>query len=417
LVRSRVVFRQEAITGFPILYMAMFISATGNFAMMSLFPAIARVGNIPDAVMVAVQSVSAALSIFTTPFWAARSDLVGRKPIILTGIAGFTIASILTAGAIFIATHRLVPVIAAVAALVCSRALFGCIGMAALPAIQAHIADETTPAQRTRSLASMFSANGLGAVLGPALAPFLILPWIGLAGPQAIFAAAGALILAAAAARLRFKPAPPRADRPAALPKLQVLRRASVWPFVAYLAVLSGCQAANLQMIGFVVIDTTRLDPIAAQPYAGLVLMAGAMAAVTIQLGVLRLIAMSPPRLMVCGAVLVILGNLLMSIGGSYHLVTIAFVLSSAGYAFGAPAAVAGASLANPATQQGTVTGLVSAASSSGLLFAPVLAMLLYRHSPATAFLVIAAALGLMLVRVLPRCAQSLSRPVDRPIG
>jgi MFS family permease len=309
----RVFSRQSGVSGFPILYVAMFVASTGNFAMMSLFPAIARMGHIPDAVMVAVQSFSAALSIFTTPFWAARSDQVGRKPVILTGIAGFTLASLFTAGAIFIASHRLVPVIVAVAALMGSRALFGCVGMAAFPAVQAHIADETTPAQRTRSLASIFSANGLGAVIGPAIAPFLILPFIGLAGPQAVFAVAGALILLVAAIGLRRKPVQQKADRPVALPKLEVLRTASVWPFVAYLAVLSGCQAANLQMIGFVVIDTTRLSPIAAQPYSGLVLMSGAIAAVTIQLGVLRMVRIAPPKLLAGGAALVIMGNLLMA--------------------------------------------------------------------------------------------------------
>jgi len=405
------------VSGFPILYLAMFIAATGNFAMMSLFPTIARVSGIPDALMVAVQSVSAALSIFTTPFWAARSDLVGRKPVILTGIAGFTLASLLTAVAIYVASHRLVPVIVAVAGLMGSRALFGCVGMAAFPAIQAHIADETTPAQRTRSLASIFSANGLGAVLGPALAPFLLLPVIGLAGPQAIFALVGLSVLIAAATRLRFRPVERRTDRPAIVPKLQVLRHPSVWPFVAYLAVLSGCQAANLQMIGFVVIDTTRLTPIAAQPYAGLVLMAGAMAAVAIQLGVLRLIRAAPPILMITGTALVILGNLLMAMADGYPLVALAFVLSSAGYAFGVPAAVAGASLANPAAQRGTVTGLVMAASSSGLLFAPVLAMLLYRHSPAITFLAIAVALAALFLGIVPRCARSLSRLAQPPPG
>lgn len=403
------------INGFGILYAAMFIAATGNFAMMSLFPAIARVSGIPDAVMVAVQSVSAALSIVTTPLWAARSDIVGRKPVILTGIAGFALASLLTAGAIFIATHRLVPAIGGVAALVGSRALFGCVGMAAFPAIQAHIADQTPPAERTRALASIFSANGLGAVVGPALAPFLILPLIGLAGPQAIFALAGAAILAAAAIRLRIAPTASTAARPAPLPRLHILRQESVWPFVAYLAVVSGCQAANLQMIGFVVIDTIALPPIAAQPYSGAVLMAGAMTAVAIQLGLLRVIRVAPPRLMLCGLALVIIGNGVMCVAANYKLVALAFVLSSAGYACGIPAAVAGASLANPAARQGVVTGLVSAAASSGLLFAPVVAMLLYRHSPATAFVAIVIALSALLVRVVPRCVNSLSRPAATP--
>jgi len=105
-----------------------------------------------------------------------------------------------------------------------------------------------------------------------------------------------------------------------------------------------------------------------------------------------------------------------MAMADGYLLVALAFVISSAGYAFGVPAAVAGASLANPAAQRGTVTGLVMAASSSGLLFAPVLAMLLYRHSPAITFLAIAVALAALFIGIVPRCARSLSRLVQPPM-
>src|SRR5690606_6318047 len=193
---------RPGIAGFPLLYVAMFVMATGNLAMISLFPAIARSSGIPDVAMVAVQSVSAGLSILAMPYWAARSDRIGRKQVILIGIAGFTLASALTAGAIFAAVHRLVPVVAGIAALIGSRAVFGSVGLASAPAIQAHIADETLPAQRTEALASIYSAQGLGSIVGPGLAPFLILPWVGLSGPLITFTAIGALVLAAAAWRL-----------------------------------------------------------------------------------------------------------------------------------------------------------------------------------------------------------------------
>jgi MFS family permease len=276
--------------------MAMFVMAAGNLAMMSIFPAIARSSGIPDALMVTVQSMSAGLSIFATPYWASRSDDVGRKRIIMLGIAGFSIASALTAIAIVVATHRLVPVAIAVAALAVSRMVFGGFGLAAMPAIQAHIADEAAPAERTRILTSLFSANGLGSIVGPGLAPFLILPVIGLAGPQALFAVIGAAILIAVRLKLPAKPRPPARSGSAIILRRHVLRLPSVWPFVAYATVLSGCQAANLQLLGFIMIDRTGLAPIAAQPFTGMALMGGAGMAVAVQLGLLRRMRRGPQR-------------------------------------------------------------------------------------------------------------------------
>jgi len=397
---------RPAIAGLSLLYATLLVMATGNLAMMSLFPAIARSSGIPDVAMVAVQSVSAGLSILTTPWWAARSDRVGRKPVILVGITGFTVASALTAGAIFAAVGGLLSIAAGVAALVFSRAVFGGVGMAAVPAIQAHIADETTPVQRTAALASLYSAQGVGSIVGPGIAPFLILPWAGLAGPQIAFTLIGGAILAAVSWRLPSKSSGCMAA--AARPRnLQVLRQSSVWPFVAYLAVMSGCQAASLQMLGFVVIDRLRLGPIEAQPLAGGAMTAGAIAAVAVQLGIMRRIRVRPPVLMLTGSLLVVLGNVLMAWGGTYVLVVLAFVLSSAGGAFAMPAAASGASIANSRDAQGSVAGMTSAALGSGLLIAPIVAMLIYKHSATVAFLAIAATVAIALA-LLPRVSRSL---------
>jgi MFS family permease len=258
--------RSRPIPGFALLYATILVTATGSLAMMSLVPAIARSSGIPDVAMVAVQSASAGLSILAMPFWAARSDRVGRKPVIMIGITGFTVASALTAGAIFAAVDGLVSVAAGIAALVAARAVFGSVGLAAAPAIQAHIADETTPGRRTSALASIFSAQGIGSIVGPGIAPAL---------------------------------------------------------------------------------------------------------------------------------------------AQTYTLVVLAYVLSSAGGAFAMPAAASGASLANPRDMQGTVTGLTTAATSSGLLIAPVIAMLIYRHSPASAFVSIAVAVAGVAILLLPRLLRT----------
>lgn len=403
--------------GFALLYATMFIMAAGNLAMMSLFPAIARSSGIPDLAMVTVQSVSAGLSILAMPYWAARSDRVGRRPVVLIGIAGFTTASALTAAAIFTAVHGMVSVMVGIAALVVSRAVFGAIGLAAAPAIQAFVADETAPAQRTGSLASMYSAQGFGSIVGPAIAPLLILSWAGLAGPQIAFTLIGCVILISAAIRLPRKPVLTQRADDRGSGNWDTLRRRTVLPFVAYLAVLSGCQMASLQMLGFVVMDRLGLEPVESQPLASVAMMLGAAAAVIVQLGIIRRTRARATLLMVIGSALMVAGNVLMAIAPSYILVVIAYVLSSAGAAFGIPAAASGASLANSRERQGAVAGLISAASSSGLLIAPVFAMIVYRSSPVAAFLAIAAMSAVALIIFLPRASRCLDGAIAEHEG
>jgi MFS family permease len=384
---------------FGLLYAVMLVSSVGNSAMMSLFPAIGRESNIPDALIVSAQSVSALLSVVSSPYWAGQSDRRGRKPIILVGMAGFAIASLLTAIAVFAGVRHLLPPMAALVAIILSRCVFGTLGMASNPAIQAYVADNSSRQARTSMLASMASAQGFGSVIGPGLAPLLLLPVIGLAGPQLIFGVIGFAILAFVAIKL-----PP--DRPKQVEHEHATSRQasrglwkdpSVWPFLLYMAMMSACAAANLQTLGFVVIDTLKLDPIHAQPYAGGAIMAGAIGGLLVQLVVIRAFRLTPPVLLVVGGVLAVVGNLVMALASSFVVVTVAFAIANIGYAFARPGLMAGASLAARADRQGSVAGLLSGAGSSGLMVSPVLAMALYQVWPSGPFLMIALLMAAML--------------------
>ena len=172
------------------------------------------------------------------------------------------------------------------------------------PRCKAYVASRTAPADRTRALSLVASSFGLGTVIGPALAPLLVLPFVGLTGPFLVFAVIAIGALALLWTRLpsdepRF-PARGRAyDAPygggghphdtdagddagddGALPvdppKLRWRdRRVAPW-FAAGL--LGGhAQAMVLGIAGFLVLDRLELrdDPMAGTGPIGLVLMAG----------------------------------------------------------------------------------------------------------------------------------------------
>lgn len=96
-----------------------------------------------------------------SPIWGRLSDRVGRKPVLMTGLAGYAIAM-----ALFGAATELWQLFAA-------RALAGILSSATLPTAMAVIADSTDEQNRTRGMGFLGAAFGLGVIFGPALGGML----------------------------------------------------------------------------------------------------------------------------------------------------------------------------------------------------------------------------------------------------
>ncbi|MFZ5817152.1 MAG: MFS transporter [Bacillota bacterium] len=120
-----------------------------------------------------------------SPLWGRLSDRVGRKPVLMIGLAGYAVSM-----ALFGAATSLWQLFAA-------RALAGILSSATLPTAMAVIADSTDEANRTRGMGFLGAAFGLGVIFGPALGGILgvralWLPYFvtaGLAGLNLLFVA------------------------------------------------------------------------------------------------------------------------------------------------------------------------------------------------------------------------------------
>lgn len=101
-------------------------------------------------------SIYAFVQLIASPFWGQWSDRVGRRPLILLGIAGSAVAQILFGLA------------SSVTMLYVVRALGGFLAAAMLPAATAYVADITTDRDRAKGMALVGTASSLGAIVGPA---------------------------------------------------------------------------------------------------------------------------------------------------------------------------------------------------------------------------------------------------------
>lgn len=102
-------------------------------------------------------AVYALMQLVFAPLWGRWSDRVGRRPLILIGIAGYVVAQVLFG----LSTSLWL--------LYAARLLGGMLSSAVLPVSAAYVADMTIDAERGRGMAWLGTAVSLGFVVGPAL--------------------------------------------------------------------------------------------------------------------------------------------------------------------------------------------------------------------------------------------------------
>lgn len=407
---------------FAIVFCVSLAVAVGNTGMQSVLPAIGRSIEIPDFMVSAIYSLSALLWAFSSPWWARRSDVIGRKPLMLVGLGGFAVSMVLCglvvgAGLVGWSTPMVIFVL-----FLLSRAIFGFFGAAAPPASQAYVAERTTREQRTQAMATLAGAFGLGTIVGPVIAPLFILPIsVGLAGPMFGF---GLIAVVVFYIVVRYLPEP-RVPTPAAAdepngaaevvtpaPGTPLWRDARVAPFLIYGFLLATTQTAQIQTLGFLVIDKLSLPPMQAQGYIMVAMAAGAVAGLLAQWALIRMFSMGPRHLLRWGVGLAALGNLVVAFAPQYGGVVVGYALASLGFGFARPGFTAGASLAVSMNEQARAAGAIGAVFGANVILAPLFVLLYQRWGPAP-FLVNVA----ILVALLVYCFRSralVTAGVDR---
>ncbi|MBX9642848.1 MAG: MFS transporter [Novosphingobium sp.] len=408
-----------------LLFTVMLVTAAGNTAMQSVMPSIGTALKVEDFWISLAYTWSALLWMLCAPFWARRSDQRGRKAMMGIGLLGFIFSFGLCGLSLWLGLNGWLGGVATLLVFAACRSLYGGFGSAAPPAVQAYVASRTSRAQRTQALSLISSSFGLGTVIGPALAPYFILPGLGLVGPFAAFTLIAVITLGALrlwlpddkpayAARGDVMAAPfsansdsqPRnraaADREHE-PYVEVAKmswldqRMRPWLVAGLLG--GHAQAAILGIVGFLVLDRLGLrgDPLAGAGPTGIVLMAGAIATLFAQWGLIPTLHLGPRASCLSGIAIAAVGTALLSVAQSLHAITIAVAMISLGFGLFRPGFTAGASLSVSRAEQGQSAGIVASINGAAYIVAPALGVWLYGHSPWIGF----AAIELLCVAVV----------------
>ena len=404
---------------FALMFLVILTIAAGNTALQSVLPALGRSLRVPDSAVAAAFSVSALLWVLTAPFWASRSDRHGRRAMILLGLGGFTTSLLLCGLALTAGINGWIGGTVAFLSFIVGRLLYGGFGSAAPPAVQALVAGRTSRAERTRALTLLGSAFGLGTILGPAIAPYLTLGYIGvveigLAGPAFFAAIFGAIIFVAVQRMLPNDLTPQAGTHGAAIAYPSVGGQSSGASVTAatheggedvgyrdprirgwmILGLIMGhAQAMTGQAIGFLIIDRLNVAPIEALQPTGLVLMMGAGSALLVQWGLIPVLKLDPKRMVLFGLVLAAAGCALTGLATSLYGIALAYALASAGFGFTRPGFTAGSSLAVGPAAQGSVAGKVTSVNGASFVLGPSIGVGLYEAQHALPYLTAGAAL------------------------
>ena len=366
------------------------------------------------------------LWVLFAPYWAAKSDRHGRKSLILLGLGGFIVSMTLCGLTLVAGLSGALGGAATFAIFALFRAIYGSLGCATPSATQAYLASRTRRVARVTALSALASSFGLGTILGPAIAPLFVLPFVGLPGPLFAFAIIGAVTFAAILAWLPDDSKPRhgrRAGRGAAMSYPSIAspvtgssvvaatspqgaarvrwsdRRVRKWVIAG---VASGhAQAASLTCIGFYVIDRLGIAPSGSEGPISIVMMAGAGAGLAAQWGLIPRLGLGPCALVLWGTLIAAAGLAMIIVGDDLYGLVLGFAVSSLGFGFTRPGFTAGSSLAVSLAEQGSVAGVITAANGISFVAAPGLGMLLYGLDPRLPF-----AVGTLLLLGLAAWAQ-----------
>ncbi|BDP42165.1 MFS transporter [Deinococcus aetherius] len=361
-----------------ILFLTIFVAMLG---LSVLFPIIAPLGRqlgLSETQVGWFSTIYSLAQFLFAPIWGSRSERVGRKPVLILGLVGFSLSFGLFGLFATLGTRGVLSGTALFILLVAARLVGGLLSSATLPTAQAMMADLSSEKDRAAALGLIGAAFGLGVVFGPALGA--LLSGFGLTVP--IFFSAGLGLVTALAAflilpetRRAGQAASPRGDRRA------LLRHPGVLLFLAVSALYTLASVGMEQTIGFYVQDTLRLDPSQTARTVGAMLAVFGFVAAAVQGGAIRPLSkkIAPGPLITLGLVIMGAGMFLLPLTSTFWTITVALAVIGVGSAILGPSLSAALSLSAGQGRQGAVAGLNSSALALGRMTGPLLGTGLYQ--------------------------------------
>lgn len=370
---------------------------------MSMMAFIAIIGPISRVLDLQPWQVGAAVTLagvawmLCARFWGSYSDAHGRRKAMLIGLGGFAICYALLCVFIETALRLSLPAMFAFAGIAIGRTAAGVFYSAVPVTSVAMLADNYPPDQRTKAIAGLGAANGVGMVIGPAMAG-LMAPY-GLTTPLfliALLPLIAFIIVAFAVPR----DTPSTNEQPSRVRILDPRLRTPIAVAVNAMICVSIAQIT----VGFYALDRLQLTPIEAARAAGVALGVVGVALVAAQL-IVRALNWTPTRLIRVGGLISAVGFGATVFATTEPMLWACYFVAAAGMGLVFPAFSALAANAVAPHEQGAAAGAISSAQGLGVIVGPLLGTTLYELDARAPY---------VLVAILMIIATLVTRPATQ---
>lgn len=370
--------------------LSLFFAYISYFLFTPVFAPLIRELKLPEISAGIIMAVSALVVMVASPWWGHWSERVGRRRLMLVGFFG----SAVSIGAFaFTAQNGLQNILGGVILFSCltlARALGGLLFAAIPVATQALIADLTPPETRTKNIALLGAANGLGIIVGPALSGAVanlgVLAPVYLAALIPLVGLVIALLLPA-----KTKPAQ--------------IERVKVSPFDPriFRLLLIGLGIITIMVAiqitgGFLFQDRLNLDAKDTIQRVSVALTFAGLGMLISQLVLVRLLKLRPLHLVRLGLPLTAICFGGLAIAQDYNIFLGLFLLMGLGMGLVMPGYTSALTLAVNPSEQGGVAGLNSSVQGLAAILGALLGVVLYQQAISLPFIVSAVVCCLLLI-------------------
>ncbi len=381
---------------FRLLFACLLSIGMGQSMLFAILPPAAREIGITPFQVSTIFAASASIWVFVSPMWGRRSDIIGRRPVILIGLLGFALSMVLLAAMIAVGLRKLLPVLAVYPLMIAARCVFALLGSGTGPASQAYVADRTSRAERAAGVALVSAALGLGQTVGPAVGAILAVH--GLLTP--LYFSAGLAVISAFAILLFLPEEGPPVAKGAERPPRLKFRDPRITPFLLIAACLQAVRSTTVITLAFYLQDSLRLTAQQTVQYAGIGFVVLAVAGLFAQLVLVQRLQPTPRAMIRSGVPLALTAFVVIVIGRGFAVDLVALALLGAGLGLVRPGNAAAASLSVGAHEQGSVAGVTAAIGVLGNVFGPMLGTALYSAMHIAPYLLNASIMAVALVFV-----------------
>lgn len=350
-------------------------SASMGFAQTVLFAILGPLGRevgLLEVQIGAIISCSSLTLFLASPMWGRVSDSWGRRRVLLIGLFGYSLGTIVFAGVFQIALLAYIAPTATLVLLILTRVANATTMAAVTPSTNAYMADITTVEDRIKGMGAVGAAFNIGSILGPAIGG--LLAGISLLTPLyfSVF-----LTLTAALLTLYTLPKLPKPAVKKEQPKLKYTDP-RILPLVITGVFLFMGFAIVHQTIAFRFQDELGLNGIETAKIVGISLMFSAAAALFVQLLIIPRLSVKPHTLLIIAMPIMMIAFAIIALGHSQSLYMLAMCILGLGMGLAGPGFMAGASVAVSSEEQGAAAGIAGACPALGFTFGPILGAYLY---------------------------------------